>query len=237
MQNVRYNLAQLYLVQDRHQDAIRLFLAWFEREEVPTPQAHFMLAMAYMQNDQKAEALQHAREAVAKAGDPREPWLQLLASLLVENQGFEEAVPVMEQLAVRFPKKAYYDQLSALYSQLGRHQQALGAMELAYAQDLLTEPRDLKTLAQLYLFNQSPYKASKVLQRGIDAGVITDDPEAWTLLGTREPGEARRDRARGGSRDTLLTPFQCRRGRARNGACASRSGSETSRASPRPSTT
>jgi tetratricopeptide (TPR) repeat protein len=184
MQNVRYNLAQLYLVADRHDDAIRTFLAWFERETSPPPQAHFMLAMAYVQNEQKDEALPHAREAIATAGEPREPWLQLLASLLIEQQGCEEALPVMEQLAVRFPKKTYYDQLSALYSQLGRSQQALGAMELAYLQGLLTEPRDVKMLAQLYLYNQIPYKAATVLRQAIEVGVVGDDAEAWTLLGT-----------------------------------------------------
>ena len=184
LQNVRYNLGQLYMVTGRFDDAIETFETWFAAEPSPTATAHFMLAMAYLQDEQADKALVHAREAVAKDTDPREPHLQLLASLLIDQQQYAEAAPVMETLVATFPKKVYFTQLSAMYSELGKPKRALGTLEIAYVQHLLDESRDLTTLAQLYLFNQVPYKAAKVIEQGIADGVIGEkDAAAWELLG------------------------------------------------------
>jgi tetratricopeptide (TPR) repeat protein len=195
LQNARYNLGQLYLVTERYDDAIRTLVAWFQHARNPSANAHFMMAMAYLQVDDKAQALVHARETVAGRSEPREPWLQLLASLLIDAEEFEDAVPVLEQLSAAHPKKSYFTQLSALYSHLGRHERALGTLEVAYLQNLLDDESNLETLAQLYLYNDVPYKAAKVLETGLEAGRIAGDEEAWRLLGTAWLQAKERDRA------------------------------------------
>ena len=195
LQNARYNLGQLQLVTERYDDAIRTFVVWFDRAQDPAPSAHFMMAMAYVQVDDKAKALTHAREAVAGTREPRESWMQLLASLLMDAERFEEAVPVMEKLSAVHPKKSYYSQLSALYSQLGEHEKALGALEVAYLQKLLDDEASLETLAQLYLYNDVPYEAAKVVETGLRESTITDDAEAWRLLGNAWLQARERERA------------------------------------------
>jgi tetratricopeptide (TPR) repeat protein len=180
--DARYNLAQLYLLQERYDDAIAMLTAWLEGADGSSPAAHFMLAMAYMQKGQSGEALPHARRAVAEAATPQESWLQLLLSLLLEQERYREALPVLEQLVARFPRKSYWMQLSAVHSELGNYRKALGALELAYVQNMLTADRELRTLAQLYLHNEVPYKAAKVLEQGLTEGTIPGDADAWELL-------------------------------------------------------
>jgi tetratricopeptide (TPR) repeat protein len=196
MQNVRYNLAQLYLVLERYDDAIAGFQTWLQHTTEPTPNGYFMLAMAYLQKNDAEKALVYARQVVSVAGEhPREPWLQLLASLLMQNGAYKEAAPVMEQLVALFPKKSYFTQLSALYGELGQHDRSLATLELAYVQGLLDDGQELKTLAQLYLYNQVPVKAAHVLEEAAAAGLLPDDSESWQLLGEAWLQAKERDKA------------------------------------------
>jgi tetratricopeptide (TPR) repeat protein len=154
-----------------------------------------MMAMAYLQVDQRDQALVHARETFTKSTEPRESWMQLLASLLIDTEAYDEAVPVMEKLSATFPKKSYYSQLSALYAQLGEHQKALGALEIAYVENLLDDESSLETLAQLYLYNDIPFKAAQVLEKGLSASTISEDAESWRLLANAWLQARERERA------------------------------------------
>jgi TolA-binding protein len=180
---MRYNLAQIYVLIERPDDAIREFDIWFATAPNPSGTAYYMLAMAHAQKGDKQQALRLARRAVEKGGgDAKEAWLQLVASLLVEQKEYTAAVPVLQQLIERFPKKSYWLQLSAVYSGLEQPDNALAVLELAYEQGLLTQRSELMTLSQLYLYNQIPARAAAVLDRGIADGVIEPDARTYLLL-------------------------------------------------------
>lgn len=180
--DVRYNLAQLYVLLERYDDAIETFRIWFAAVENPPASAHYLLAMTYMQVGDHAKALPQARTAIEKTEEPRESWLQLLLSLLIEEDEFREALPVVRQLVERFPKKAYWLQLSAVHSRLGEHREALGALEAAYDQGLLTQGSELVRLAQLYLYNAVPYRAAEIVEHGLESKSIENTAESWELL-------------------------------------------------------
>lgn len=180
--NTHYNLGQLYLVVKNYPEAIRHLRVWFESVENPAPSAHFILAMAYVQNDQKSEALPHAEQAVRKASEPKESWLQLLLALYFETKRYADAVDVLKQLVERFPKKNYFLQLSAAYSELERSAEAMAVLELARMQGLLDKDSEYRILAQLYLQNDLPYRAATLLDEGIASGVVQGNADAWSLL-------------------------------------------------------
>lgn len=182
VENTRYNLAQLYVMSEQYDRAVEQFRLWFETAENPRPEAHFMFAMAYLRAERPREALAQAKQAVAKSQAPQESWLQLLLSLHLELDQYREALPVLQQLVDRFPKKSYWLQLAAVHSELGQHKQALGVMELAYEQGYLTTHRELVNLAQLYLYNEIPYEAAKVLEKGMVSGTVETNAESWKLL-------------------------------------------------------
>lgn len=193
---MRYNLAQIYVLLERPDEAIREFERWFAAAPNPAGAAYYMYAMAYVQKENKAEALRFARQAVEKGGaDAKEPWLQLVASILIEQKSYAEAVPVLQTLIERFPKKHYWLQLSAVYSGMEQPDQALAVLELADRQGLLTQRGELMTLAQLYLYNQIPSQAATVIERGIRDKVIAPDARIYQLLADSLLHARQRERA------------------------------------------
>jgi len=180
--NTLYNLAQLYVVREKYAQAAASFEKWFSQAPDPPAEAHYMYAIPLLQTGRKKEALTQAEQALQKAKVPKEPWLQLALSLYFENQRYRDAARILEILVTRFPKKQYWMQLSAVYSELNEHKKALGALEMAYLQGMLTDDRELTNLAQLYLFNEVPYKAARVLEKGMADGTIKASAETWEML-------------------------------------------------------
>jgi len=181
--NARFSLAQIYMVLDRWKDAVTELEAWFAATEKPNAVSYYTLGMAYYQSDQREKALDPARTAVEMTDDPKENWLQLLLALLMEDKQYDKSVPLLLQLVEKFPKKAYWTQLAAVYMELDKSEESLAVQQLAYAQGLLTTDRELTRLAQLYMFHGQPWRAAQVVRQGLDSGVMPADGDGWRLLG------------------------------------------------------
>lgn len=191
----RYNLAQILVMLERPQRAIEEFDQWFAHAAKPSPTAYYMAAMAYMQAGRRREAIEYVDRAIAGAAEPKEQWLQLKNAMLVEEKKLEEAESVLAELIERYPKKVYWMQLAAIYSETGRHERALTTLEMAYLQGFLDQESEYVTLAQMYLYNQIPYRAAAVLQNGIDNGFVGDTSKSWQLLAESWVAARERDRA------------------------------------------
>jgi len=179
---LRNNMAQLYLGEGDYPKAIENFELCFAATRDPTPEAHYMLAMAYALSGDKDKAVPHAEAAVAKSDSPQEGRLQLLSSLYFDQGRYEQVEELLRRLLTHFPSKKYWMQLAAIYGELGRYDLALAVQESMFEQHLLTEHREYVTLAQLYLNGGVPYEAARVLEAGLDAGIVEDTTEGWDLL-------------------------------------------------------
>ncbi len=193
--HARYNLAQILVMLERHERAVAEFEEWFRHASNPSPTAHYMAAMAYMQNGQRRKAIESVDQAIALASAPKESWLQLKNAMMVEEKDYAGAEAVLAHLIERFPKKAYWMQLAAVYSETKRHERALTTLELVYLQGLFDQENEYVTLAQMYLFNQIPYQAAAVINDGIAKGVVQESPQAWQLLADSLLHARERDRA------------------------------------------
>jgi tetratricopeptide (TPR) repeat protein len=180
--DTQYNLGQLYVMMERFDDAVRVLRDWFAKATNPSAEAHYVYAIALFQKGDKRAALTQGELAIEKATKPQEAWLQLVLSLYVENKEYQKAVGVTETLVGFFPKKSYWLQLSAVYSQVDDFKRALAALALAHRQGMLEEDREINHLAQLYLYNEIPYEAGRVLEAGLEAGKIEGTAQAWRLL-------------------------------------------------------
>jgi len=178
----QYNLGQLYLALEQFDNALKTLLDWYSKTETPSPDAEYLLAMAYVQNEKIAEAIPYAKRAIAGSSAPREAWYQLLLSLHFQLKEYQEAADLLEVMVLQFPKRIYWKQLSGIYNELKQEKKSLAALQLAYSQGLLDERRDLVNLANLYLYHEVPYRAALVVEKGIEDGIIEPDVEAWELL-------------------------------------------------------
>ena len=191
MQDLRYNLAQLHLVEENFPRTIELLKAWLSHATKPTAQVHFLIAAAYAQTEKWKEALPHARQVVALTEKPSEQQLVLLLAVEFQNGNLPESLGVMKQLVSRYPKKRYFMQLAAGYSSTGEEDKALAMLELADVQGWLDRDTEIVQLAQRYLFAELPWPAARALERGFAKGIVPRTPDnlelyANALLTARE---------------------------------------------------
>ena len=179
---LRFNVAQLEAAQQNWPEVVDAIHEWFAYSLEEKPIAHYLLAVAYYQTERPDEALEEARRAIDLADEPKEGWLTLLAALHVSKEQYDEAIPVFEELVLRYPKKQYWVQLSLLWGARENYEHALAVQQIAYRQGLLTEEKELVRLARSYLYHELPYPAATVLQKGIDEGVIEADVDNLELL-------------------------------------------------------
>jgi tetratricopeptide (TPR) repeat protein len=180
--NTRFNVAQLYLMDERFHEAIRTLELWFEEAESPNSVAFYLLAVAHYQVGDVAGAIEPAREAVARVEKPQENWIQLLVGALFETKRYEEALAPLELLVTLYPKKAYWTQLSALYHHLERDPQSLAVMQIAFQEGFFEKGLEFRQLALLLLQGELPYRAARILEQAFAEGILEDDARDWELL-------------------------------------------------------
>jgi tetratricopeptide (TPR) repeat protein len=192
---IRFNLGQIYMMEDDWPKAIETLESWFEDTEKPSPMSYYMLAVAYYQNDERDKALAPAKKAVELAEDPKETWLQLLLSLHMDKEEYKEAEPLLVRLITHHSKKIYWIQLAAVLMELEQDKKSLAVQQLAYDQGYLSTDRELIRLSQMYLFHDLPFRAAQVLSKELENGRVESDYDAWrlysnALLSSREMAQA-----------------------------------------------
>jgi tetratricopeptide (TPR) repeat protein len=186
--NTRYTIAQLYFVMEEWQKGINALLAWFNVAETPSAQAYILLGQGYYQLKDYDNALKNTLIAVNNYKDrdkvPKEQWYSLLRFLYFEADNIPMTIATLEEMVVHYPKKQTWVQLSHMYGEDKQEKKQLAAMEAAYVQDLLVKDREQVTMAYLYLNAEVPYKAARVLEKGIGQKTVVDSSKTLEILGS-----------------------------------------------------
>ena len=168
--HLRYQLARLYLHQERYSEALALLGKWMHGVENPSSEACFLFSSAYAALERLPEALEWGERGLAKAEAPDERQHEFVAGLNLSLKRYPRAAEVLESLVENHPETArHWRQLTAVYSTLERFERALAVAELGYLQGVLTSDADVDLLAKLYLHRQLPHKASVLLERALQA--------------------------------------------------------------------
>ena len=181
-EGLRFNVAQLYVATGQYAKALVALQRWFEDVEKPTGAAYYLLGVSHYELEQIEAAIPAIRKAIALTREPKESWYQLLVGLYFETKAYADAVDPLERLIELNPKKSYWTQLSALYSNVGNEVRSVAIYQLAYEAGLLELDRELRQLAQLYLYHEMPYLSAKLLEKAIEAKQVAGDEDAWELL-------------------------------------------------------
>lgn len=180
-----YQIAQLYFMQERYDEALEKLDLWFCKSppgEV-TSAAYVLQASIHARKQDYAGALDAIDRAIAMDGDPEEPWYQLKLAAHYELGQFPGAAQTLETLIARWPqRKIYWTQLSQVCLRLGQDDRALAVQALAYRNGLLDEQADLLYLSGLYSQSGIPFKAAEVLQSGLETGVVEPGRYHWTVV-------------------------------------------------------
>lgn len=181
--NLRYSLAQLYMVTEQYEKAIQFLEAWFKTAESPPAEAHVLAASAYYHLGRYSQAIPHIMAAIELAKAPQEAWYQLHFAARLELKQYPQAAQVLETLISHFPEKEqYWKQLGAVYLEMNKEHRAL-AVEALVARMEPLEGKRLIQLSNLYRYLHIPYKAAQVLQQGLRDKTIQIDSKHWESLG------------------------------------------------------
>ena len=181
-QNLRYNLAQLLLVDERYKDGIELLEKWLTTESSPPNSAHVLLASAYYRIENYQKTIEHIHIAIENDPSAKEAWYQVLLSAHLELKQYKSAIKVLEILVENYPyQKTYWAQLSALYLQQNKEFAALAVKTLAQRLEL-GDAKTLINLSEMYRYLHIPYKSAQLLTDAIDRGVIKADFTNLTAL-------------------------------------------------------
>jgi hypothetical protein len=186
--NTRYTIAQLYFVQEQWRKGIDALLRWFDMTESPNAEAYVLLAQGYYQLKDYNKSLQNVEKAIgmyrSKGKTPKEQWYNLARFLYFEKNNVPKTVEMLEELLKYYPKKNYWVQLSHMYGEQKKETQQLAAMETAYVQDMLDKGTEQVTMAYLYLNAEVPYKAAKVMDKGLKNKSIEGTSKNWEITGS-----------------------------------------------------
>ena len=186
--NTKFTIAQLYFVQEQWQKGINALLEWFKLTESPNANAYVLLAQGYYQIKDYNKALTNVEKAIsmtlAKDKIPKEQWYNLARFLYFEKNDVNKTVDTLETLLKYYPKKQYWVQLSHMYGEQKKESQQLSAMETAYVQGMLDKGTEQVTMAYLYLNGDVPYKAAKVMDKGLKDGSIEGKSKNWEIVGS-----------------------------------------------------
>ncbi len=185
--NTKFTIAQLYFVQEDWQKGINALLEWFEVTDQPNANAYVLLSQGYYQIKEYDKALFNVEKAISMYEEkdklPKENWYNLARFLYFEKNDIPKTIEMLEILLKHYPKKAYWVQLSHMFGENKNEKWQLSAMETAYVQGMLDKSTEQVTMAYLYLQGEVPYKAAKVLDKGLNDGTIESKSRNYEVLG------------------------------------------------------
>jgi len=180
---LRFNLAQIYFVNERYEDSIRLFEEWMKADVRVTDTAYFMLGAAYYNLDNFQKSLESIQSAVDVSPEPQKRYYDLLNAIYSELGNIEDRTRLLEKMVELWPDSlGYWRQLSSLYLEQDDQLKAFAALESAYVGGLVTSGDDIVMLAQYYSTFDNPHRGAALIEKEMDAGRVERDVENLELL-------------------------------------------------------
>ncbi|MGR8950123.1 MAG: tetratricopeptide repeat protein, partial [Gammaproteobacteria bacterium] len=185
-QTAKYTIAQLYFQLEDYKSVISFMEQWLKEIGKPTPTAHIMLAQAYYQEKKYDPALENLNRAIAleqQEGRPiKENWLRTKAAIYFEKKDVKNTLKTYEELLQRFPKISYLRQIAGLNGEIGNDRKRLTTYDALYLNGNLTNESEVLNLGYMYLGQEIPYKAGKIIETGITQGTIKSNPQNTETL-------------------------------------------------------
>jgi tetratricopeptide (TPR) repeat protein len=181
-----YTLVQLLTMEEQYSKALSILNKWFTMEPNPAPEPYILKAQILYNLQQYPEmipAIESAMQIARDRGNPvKEDWYGLLNFAYFQQENYAKVRDIQKILLQNWPKARYWKSLAGAYTELGEDDKLIYAYDAAHTQGMLTKDTEFITMAQLYLQAEVPYKAGKLLQEKMDAGVVPKNEKNYRLL-------------------------------------------------------
>ncbi|MFQ5659961.1 MAG: CDC27 family protein [Gammaproteobacteria bacterium] len=184
--NSLYTLAQLFFIQENYKRAVETIKKWFAITPKPTENAYMLLGQGYYQLEKYKESLVPLKTAYklvkSRGVKPRESLLLLLRVDYFNLGDYKNMIKVLKELVELYPKTEYWLTMAGAYSEMKQLKKQMSIFEMLYERGELTRGNQQLNLANLYLLHDVPYKAAKVLDKGMKKGIIKKEIRNLRLL-------------------------------------------------------
>jgi tetratricopeptide (TPR) repeat protein len=181
-----YTMAQLLTMQEQYPKALAALDKWFVLETNPAPEPFILKAqILYNLNRYKemVPAIENAMRVARERDKPvKEDWYGLLNFAYFQQENYRKVRDIQKILLQNWPKARYWKSLAGAFTELGEDEKLIYAYDAAHTQGMLEKDTEFVTMAQLYLQAEVPYKAGKLLQEKMDAGVVKKSEKNYRLL-------------------------------------------------------
>ena len=185
--DTRYTLGQFYAMQEEYALAVIEMEIWIDAAIIVGADARMLLAQLYYQLERKADALAMVEIAIAEAEAkeilPKESMWSLQRVLYYEKDDLKKVTSILQKLVTHYPKWTYWTQLGAIYGSQERETDQLVATEMVYMNDQLTTESQVMTMAYMYLGAEVPYRAARIIDKGMQDKIIEENAKNFEVLG------------------------------------------------------
>ncbi|MEQ8861418.1 MAG: tetratricopeptide repeat protein [Pseudomonadales bacterium] len=182
-----YTLAQLSFVNEDYQQALDYMETWISKATNPGAEPYIFMGQVYYQMEDYPAATRQIEKGIEVArerGVPlKEQWWALLNFLYYEQENWPRVLETLEILVRDFPKAEYWRRLAGIHGQQGNDEESLWTYEAADVAGFLERSSDYTNLAGLLMQAEVPFRAARVLERGIEAGVVDRTDRTLQSLG------------------------------------------------------
>ncbi len=186
-QTTLYTLAQLSFVEEFFNDALMFMEQFIAKANNPGPEPRIFMGQVYYQMKDFPKAIGQMEAGINMARergmDIKENWWQLINYLYYEQENMPKVIETLEILVRDFPKRDYWIRLAGMYGQENQEKLQLHTLQAAYAGDYLEKETDLTNLAGLLMQSEIPYKAAKVLEKGLADEIVERSSKNLRALG------------------------------------------------------
>lgn len=181
-----FTMAQLLTMEEDYGRALQTIDKWFVLETNPAPEPFILRAQILYNLNRYKEMVQPIENAMRVARERelpvKEDWYGLLNFAYFQQENYAKVRDIQKILIVNWPKARYWKSLAGAYTELGEDEKLIYAYDAAHAQGMLEKDTEFVTMAQLYLQAEVPYKAGKLLEEKMEAGIVPKTEKNYRLL-------------------------------------------------------
>ena len=171
-----YTLAQLSFVDEQYQQALDYMETWITKANNPGAEPYIFMCQVYYQMDDYPAATRQCERGIDVAEErgvqTKEQWWALLNFLYYEQENWPRVLETLEVLVKRFPKADYWRRLAGIHGQIGNDKESLWSYEAADVGGFLERQSDFTNYAGLLMQQEVPFRAARVLERGLEQEVV-----------------------------------------------------------------
>jgi len=187
-QSILQTIASIYLQQENYTKGLSAVNRLMAIVPNPTADLWVLKGQAHYQAGQYGQVIKPIARAIdmfkAQGKSPKENWLLMSRHASYEQGDYKAMSDFIRELIRYYPKDSYISQLAGAYSQAGDNRKFLVLTEILYEGGYKTDAGTIKNLSQLYLMEDAPYKAAKLLDKEMKAGRVPNDLANKKLLAT-----------------------------------------------------